>query len=63
MPIKPNGCLVILKGKLAPEGYVVKVAGHELVHHSGQADVFDSEEEAFAAARTADLCRRSTWSR
>jgi dihydroxy-acid dehydratase len=40
---------VILKGNLAPEGCVVKVAGHEIQHHSGPARVFDSEEQAFAA--------------
>lgn len=50
-PIKQNGGLVILKGNLAPEGCVVKLAGHELVHHRGPARVFDSEEEAFAAVQ------------
>ncbi|MBV9610529.1 MAG: dihydroxy-acid dehydratase [Acidobacteria bacterium] len=48
-PLKPTGGLVILKGNLAPEGCVVKVAGHELQFHRGPARVFDSEEEAFAA--------------
>jgi dihydroxy-acid dehydratase len=48
-PLKPTGGLVILKGNLAPEGCVVKVAGHELQHHRGPARVFDSEELAFAA--------------
>ena len=48
-PVKPTGGLVILRGNLAPEGCVVKVAGHELVYHRGPARVFDSEEEAFAA--------------
>jgi dihydroxy-acid dehydratase len=48
-PIKTTGGLVILKGNLAPEGCVVKVAGHELRHHRGPARVFDSEEDAFAA--------------
>jgi dihydroxy-acid dehydratase len=50
-PIKPTGGLVILKGNLAPEGCVVKVAGHEHLHHRGPARVFDSEEAAFAAVQ------------
>jgi dihydroxy-acid dehydratase len=48
-PIKPTGGLVILKGNLAPEGCVVKVAGHERMTHSGPARVFDSEEAAMDA--------------
>jgi dihydroxy-acid dehydratase len=47
-PLKPTGGLVILKGNLAPEGCVVKVAGHNLQHFRGPARVFDSEEAAFA---------------
>jgi len=50
-PLKPTGGLVILKGNLAPEVCVVKVAGHEHVHHRGPARVFDSEEAAFAAVQ------------
>lgn len=50
-PIKPNGGLVILKGNLAPEGCVVKIAGHDMRHHSGPARVFDNEEDAFAAVQ------------
>jgi dihydroxy-acid dehydratase len=48
-PLKPTGGLVILKGNLAPEGCVIKVAGHNLESFSGPARVFDSEEAAFAA--------------
>jgi dihydroxy-acid dehydratase len=48
-PLKPTGGLVILKGNLAPEGCVVKVAGHNLQNFRGPAHVFDSEEAAFAA--------------
>ena len=48
-PIKPTGGLVVLSGNLAPEGCVVKVAGHTRTNHSGPALVFDSEEAAFAA--------------
>ena len=46
-PITPTGGLVILKGNLAPDGCVVKVAGHALAQHRGPARVFDSEEAAF----------------
>jgi dihydroxy-acid dehydratase len=46
---KATGGLVILKGSLAPEGAVVKMAGHERSKHRGPARVFDSEELAFAA--------------
>ena len=48
-PIKPTGGLIVLKGNLAPDGCVVKVAGHELAQHRGPARVFDNEEAAFAA--------------
>jgi len=48
-PIQPTGGLAILKGNLAPDGCVVKLAGHERRQHSGPARVFESEEEAMAA--------------
>jgi dihydroxy-acid dehydratase len=48
-PIKPTGGLAILKGNLAPEGCVVKLAGHERREQSGPARVFESEEDAMAA--------------
>ncbi|MGA8804511.1 MAG: dihydroxy-acid dehydratase [Solirubrobacterales bacterium] len=47
-PLKPTGGLVILRGNLAPEGCVVKVAGEERRKHTGPARVFGSEEECFA---------------
>jgi len=47
-PLKPTGGLVILKGNLAPEGCVMKVAGHNTMNFRGTARVFDSEEAAFA---------------
>jgi dihydroxy-acid dehydratase len=50
-PLKPSGGLVILKGNLAPEGCVVKVAGHERMQHRGPARVFECEEDAFAAVQ------------
>jgi len=43
--------LVILKGNLAPEGCVVKIAGHNRLQHSGPARVFENEEDAFAAVQ------------
>ena len=48
-PLKATGGLVILKGNLAPEGCVIKVAGHDYQTFRGTARVFDSEEAAFAA--------------
>jgi dihydroxy-acid dehydratase len=48
-PLKKTGGLVIMKGNLAPEGCVIKVAGYERTHHRGPARVFDSEEEAMRA--------------
>ena len=54
-PIKPTGGLVILKGNLAPEGCVVKVAGYERLSHRGPARVFDREEDAFAAIQRREV--------
>ena len=48
-PIKPTGGLAILHGSLAPDGCVVKLAGHERKLHRGPARVFDSENDCFAA--------------
>ena len=48
-PIKKSGGLVILKGNLAPEGSVVKVAGHERPYHRGPARIFEREEDAMKA--------------
>jgi dihydroxy-acid dehydratase len=48
-PLKATGGLVILKGNLAPDGCVIKVAGHERLRHSGPARVFECEEDAFHA--------------
>ncbi len=50
-PVKPTGGLAILRGNLAPDGCVVKLAGHERLHHRGPARVFDTEEAAFDAVR------------
>jgi dihydroxy-acid dehydratase len=54
-PLKPSGGLAILRGNLAPEGCVVKLAGHERVHHSGPARVFDGEEGAMEAVTTGQI--------
>ncbi len=48
-PIKATGGLVILRGNLAPEGCVVKVAGHERMMHRGPARVYECEEDAMTA--------------
>jgi len=53
--LKPTGGLVILKGNLAPEGCVIKVAGEERTHFSGPARVFDREEDAFAAVSAREI--------
>ena len=50
-PLRASGGLVILKGNLAPEGCVVKVAGYTRLEHSGPARVFDSEEAAMEAVQ------------
>ena len=50
-PLKPNGGLAILHGSLAPEGCVVKLAGHERRQHRGPARVFDSESACYDAVR------------
>jgi len=50
-PLKPTGGLAILRGNLAPDGCVVKLAGHERLLHRGPARVFDSEEACFAAVK------------
>jgi dihydroxy-acid dehydratase len=54
-PLKPTGGLAILRGSLAPEGAVVKLAGHERLRHGGPARVFDSEEECFAAVKARSI--------
>ncbi|MGH7394557.1 MAG: dihydroxy-acid dehydratase, partial [Candidatus Methylomirabilales bacterium] len=54
-PLKPTGGFVILRGNLAPEGCVAKVAGHERMAHRGPARVFDREEDAFAAVKAGKI--------
>src|SRR6185369_11084587 len=52
--LAPTGGVVGLKGNLAPEGAIVKVAGLKHTHHRGPARVFDREEDAFAAVDRRD---------
>jgi dihydroxy-acid dehydratase len=54
-PIQPTGGLAILRGNLAPEGCVVKLAGHERRSHRGPARVFESEEDAFKAVAASEI--------
>jgi dihydroxy-acid dehydratase len=53
--LKPHGGFAILKGNLAPEGCVLKLAGHDIRHHRGPARVFNCEEEAFAAVQSSSI--------
>jgi dihydroxy-acid dehydratase len=48
-PFKTSGGIVIMRGSVAPEGGVVKVAGHERTYHRGPARIFDREEDAMQA--------------
>ena len=54
-PIKAAGGLVILKGNLAPDGCVVKVAGHSMMQFRGPARVYDREEDAFVAVKAGQI--------
>jgi len=54
-PLKPTGGFAILHGNLAPEGCVVKLAGHDRIHHEGPARVFESEADAFAAVKAQSI--------
>jgi dihydroxy-acid dehydratase len=54
-PLKTTGGLVILKGNLAPEGCVLKVAGHDYKTFRGPARVFDNEEAAFAVVESGGI--------
>ncbi|MBZ0160635.1 MAG: dihydroxy-acid dehydratase [bacterium] len=54
-PLKPTGGMVILRGNLAPDGCVAKVAGHERMLHRGPARVFNREEDAFTAVKAGKI--------
>jgi dihydroxy-acid dehydratase len=54
-PLQPTGGFAILRGNLAPDGCVIKLAGHERRHHAGPARVFDGEEAAMAAVLAKEI--------
>src|SRR5204863_8352838 len=54
-PIAPHGGIVILRGNLAPDGCVAKVAGHEEKVFRGAARVFEREEDAFTAGKAGKI--------
>jgi len=54
-PLKSRGGLMILRGNLAPDGCVLKIAGTERMLHRGPARVFDGEEAAFAAVQAGKI--------
>lgn len=54
-PIRPSGGMVVLRGSLSPDGAIVKVGGHERVHHRGPARAFDREEAAMAAVTSGKI--------
>jgi dihydroxy-acid dehydratase len=54
-PLKANGGIAILRGNLAPDGCVVKLAGHDRSYHRGPARVFDREEDSFAAVQAGQI--------
>jgi dihydroxy-acid dehydratase len=54
-PVKARGGIAILRGALAPDGAVVKLAGHDRTRHRGPARVFDSEEACFAAVQAGGI--------
>ncbi|HWX46195.1 MAG TPA: dihydroxy-acid dehydratase [Solirubrobacteraceae bacterium] len=54
-PLKPTGGFAILRGNVAPEGCVVKLAGHERRKHVGPARVFDGEEAAMRAVLAKEI--------
>lgn len=54
-PLKATGGLTILRGTLAPDGCVIKLAGHERRHHRGPARVFDSENACFEAVKAGSI--------
>ena len=58
-PITPTGGVVGLRGSLAPDGAIVKVAGMHRLQFSGPARVFECEEEAFAAVEARDIAEGS----
>ena len=58
-PIAPTGGVVGLRGSLAPDGAIVKVAGLKKLHFKGKARVFEREEDAFAAVQAGKVAEGS----
>ncbi len=54
-PLKSRGGMAILRGNLAPEGCVIKLAGHDRMQHHGPAKVYDSELECFTAVKAGEI--------
>ncbi|MEM9455086.1 MAG: dihydroxy-acid dehydratase [Myxococcota bacterium] len=54
-PLYERGGIAVLHGTLAPEGCVVKLAGHTRTHFRGPARVFEGEEQAFAAVQSGEI--------
>jgi dihydroxy-acid dehydratase len=54
-PLSPTGGVVGLRGSLAPDGAIVKVAGMERLEFTGPAQCFDCEEDAFAAVEAREI--------
>ncbi len=54
-PLKPRGGMAVLRGNLAPEGCVIKLAGHDRMQHRGPAKVYDSELECFTAVKAGEI--------
>ena len=50
-PLKPTGGFAILRGNLAPDGCVLKLAGQDKILHRGPARIFEREEDTFAAIK------------
>ncbi|MCZ6677762.1 MAG: dihydroxy-acid dehydratase [Candidatus Poribacteria bacterium] len=54
-PIKPTGGFAILRGNLAPDGCVIKLAGQDKTIHRGPVRVFECEEDTFAAIKGGEI--------
>ena len=57
-PLKPTGGFAILRGNLAPDGCVIKLAGQKKTIHRGPARIFEREEDTFAAIKGG---KNKTW--
>ena len=54
-PLKPTGGFAILRGNLAPDGCVIKLAGQDRTLHRGPARIFEREEDTFAAIKGGEI--------